>query len=240
MSDDPKRLRALGATDLERRLLEAGAGEQPSPELTRRMRQGLGLSAAAAVTAASVTAGAASVTRTMFWARISSGIVAAVVAGGVIGARVSSRAPAPVTPPAVVRLAPPPARPPAPIAIAVPHQEPPRVAVADVRPRRVKHRRPVVERNFDGDLRAEIALVDAARAALRAGAPDRALALLQRHAATYGAGTFAPEATALRIEALAATGRTAEARAAAQRFVADHPDSPLSDRVARFAAPPAQ
>ena len=40
---DPERLRVVGATDLEQRLLTAAGGETPSPELTRRMARGLGL-----------------------------------------------------------------------------------------------------------------------------------------------------------------------------------------------------
>ena len=83
------------------------------------------------------------------------------------------------------------------------------------------------------DLRAEIALVDAARSAVSAGADDRALALLHRYDTSYRAGTFRPEAAALRIEALDHLGRTAQARTLAQRFIAAHPDSPLADRVAR-------
>ena len=55
---------------------------------------------------------------------------------------------------------------------------------------------------------------------------------------SYPAGTFRPEATVLRIEALAATGRRDEARALARDFVARHPASPLSERMARLAAAP--
>jgi hypothetical protein len=259
VTDEPTPLRAVGATELERRLLEAAANERPSPELTRRMQRGLGLSAAVAVTAASAASQAVvvtkTVTKTVFWARVSSGILAAVVAGGVIGSRVTSRAPAPA--PAHVHATPAHGGPGSPVApqeiVAqelAPQDPAPREAAPDLRPRHPKHRSAVAREpdragaeDLDRDLRREIALIDAARSALRAGAPERALALLQRHAAIYRAGTFRPEATALRIEALAASGRTAEAGVLARRFVAEHPQSPLSERVARIAdlktSPPA-
>ena len=57
MSTDPKRLTVVGATDLERTLLQAARHERPSPELTRRMAAGLGISAA--VVAAPAAAAAA-------------------------------------------------------------------------------------------------------------------------------------------------------------------------------------
>ena len=51
----PTQLRVVGATDLERRLLDAASRELPSVELTRKMQQALGLSiAASAMTAAAV------------------------------------------------------------------------------------------------------------------------------------------------------------------------------------------
>jgi hypothetical protein len=86
-----------------------------------------------------------------------------------------------------------------------------------------------------GDLRAEIALIDATRNAVNAHADDRALALIHRYQATYPTGTFRPEAALLRIEAIADLGRTAEARTLARRFIVAHPDNPLAERVARLA-----
>ncbi len=42
---EPERLRVVGATDLEKRLLAAAAGETPSPELRRRMARAVGVAA---------------------------------------------------------------------------------------------------------------------------------------------------------------------------------------------------
>jgi outer membrane protein assembly factor BamD (BamD/ComL family) len=85
------------------------------------------------------------------------------------------------------------------------------------------------------DLRDQIALIDAARTAVKAGSTERALVLLRRYDTNYPGGAFRPEALALRIEALAAGGRGAEARALAREFLARYPQSPLADRVERVA-----
>ncbi len=83
-------------------------------------------------------------------------------------------------------------------------------------------------------LRSEIELLKSSRAALRAGDPGAALALLERHAGEAGGTNLGAEATLLRVEALAALGQHAEARALARRFVAENPNSPLSDRARNF------
>jgi outer membrane protein assembly factor BamD (BamD/ComL family) len=85
------------------------------------------------------------------------------------------------------------------------------------------------------DLRKQIALIDAARAAISASAGERALDLLRQYQEKYQGGTFAPEAAALKIEALAQLGRAAEARAGAERFRAQYGESPQTDRVLRAA-----
>jgi hypothetical protein len=84
------------------------------------------------------------------------------------------------------------------------------------------------------DLRVEIALIDAARDALAAAAPGQALEALRRYGARFPDGTFAPEAVALRVEALEKSGSHREAQAAARRFLAAHPESPLRDRIERI------
>jgi outer membrane protein assembly factor BamD (BamD/ComL family) len=86
-----------------------------------------------------------------------------------------------------------------------------------------------------GDLRDQIALIDAARTAVKTGLTERALVLLHRYDVSYPAGAFRPEALALRIEALGEGGRAVEAKALAREFLARYPQSPLADRVARAA-----
>ena len=240
----PTQLRVVGATDLERRLLDAASRELPSVELTRKMQQALGLSiAASAMTAAvlkssgaakgTAAATAATGAPAFAWPVISVGVLALAVTGAVVGLRSTAshhaasspavRAPAVVLGPAPVAPAP----------IAAPAEAPATRVVE--RPSSVPARphHHALAATTPSELRAEIALVDAARSAVGAGADDRALVLLNRYDSSYRTGTFRPEAAALRIEALDHLGRTAQARTLAQRFLAAHPDSPLADRVAR-------
>jgi TolA-binding protein len=156
---------------------------------------------------------------------VTAGLLAAVVTGGAVGLWMSSRSPAPSAPPAVTARA---GAAPAPVEI----------AAAPALARATQHHAPSAPRPVD--LRGEIALIDAARDAVRGGAPERALILLRRYVTAYPTGTFRPEAAALRIEALVEKGQTTEARALARDFVAKHPDSPLVERVARLAADPAR
>jgi outer membrane protein assembly factor BamD (BamD/ComL family) len=85
------------------------------------------------------------------------------------------------------------------------------------------------------DLRDQVAFIDTAREAISAGGSRRALEILRRYLDKYPAGSFRPEATALKIEALMKLGREAEARALAERFLAEHRGSLLARRVADVA-----
>ncbi len=228
----PSQLRVVGATDLERRLLEASARERPSVELTERMQKALGISlAAGAATAAGAAkaqaAAASAATPAVVWPAISIGVLALAVTGAVVGVRSTAGHHVAARPTPAIAISSPPSPLVAPAAQPVPAaQIERRVAAAPTH----HHVAPAAT---PADLRAEIALVDAARSAVASGAGERALALLGRYDTSYPRGTFRPEAAALRIEALAHLGRTVQARALAQRFIAAHGDSPLADRVAR-------
>jgi hypothetical protein len=80
------------------------------------------------------------------------------------------------------------------------------------------------------DLSEETALIDAARAALRGHEWAKAMARLDEYQTRFPQGTFAPEATALRVEALLPTDR-AEAERLARSFLATAKTGPLADRV---------
>jgi outer membrane protein assembly factor BamD (BamD/ComL family) len=80
------------------------------------------------------------------------------------------------------------------------------------------------------DLTAETAAIDAARSALRQRRTADALALLDAYSRRFPQGTFEPEATALRIEALL-PGDRAEGARLAREFLTAHPTGPLADRV---------
>jgi hypothetical protein len=79
---------------------------------------------------------------------------------------------------------------------------------------------------------AETDALGTALAALRDRRPAEALAALDAQDSLYGQGVLGEERAASRIDALCALGRRAEARAAAARFLADHPHSLLAPRVA--------
>jgi hypothetical protein len=81
------------------------------------------------------------------------------------------------------------------------------------------------------DLVEETHLLREANVATRAGDPVRALALLEEHARRFPRGVLGEERDAERVLALCAAGRTAEAHAAAQRFLAARPGSALAGRV---------
>jgi outer membrane protein assembly factor BamD (BamD/ComL family) len=72
---------------------------------------------------------------------------------------------------------------------------------------------------------AEFVLIEAAWSALDHGDSAAALAALRRHLHHYPTGRLAEERDALRVLALARSGRTAEARERADSFRAEHPRS---------------
>ena len=84
------------------------------------------------------------------------------------------------------------------------------------------------------DIQEQIALIDAARAAVAARSSKRALGLVRQYQSKYPSGSFRPEAAALKIEALTQLGRNAEARGLADGFAAEYGGGPLADRVSRL------
>ena len=213
VTSDPKRLTVVGATDLERTPAAGGAARAAlaradrahggrAGDLRRRgAHGGVGAGRGGAVVAAKTTLAA--------W--LPAGVIAAAVAAGVVGVRVVGAA----------RARRPSARPGRPRAvIAPPQEEAPRGRGADARGgetgggrRRGSAPAPaLVASAAVDDLRDQIALIDAARTAVKGGSTERALVLLRRYEASYPGGAFRPEALALRIEALGEGGRAAEAR----------------------------
>jgi len=231
VTSDPKRLTVVGATDLERTLLQAARGERPSPELTARMAAGLGISVGAAVTAAAAPAAAAPIVaaKSALGGWVAAGMfAAAAVTAGVVGSRWSA-APAPAAVHTKAPAAPAIATPPADTPVAAPE-----ATARETRIEKVRRRPAVAPAPAPAaDLRDQIALLDAARTAVKAGSSERALVLLHRYDASYPGGAFRPEALALRIEALGQDGRRAEAQALAREFLTRYPHSPVADRVAR-------
>lgn len=87
-------------------------------------------------------------------------------------------------------------------------------------------------------LMAELALVREARNALRSESPARALELLDAHARAYPTGQMREDRLALRVEALCAAGKAAQARAEATLLQRAYPGSAHAQRVRATCAEP--
>lgn len=82
----------------------------------------------------------------------------------------------------------------------------------------------------------EIGLVDAARRALARGDVASTLRLVDEHESRHPSGAFAVERDALRVDALVASGRQAEARDAARSFLNRHRNTAQAQRISKIAA----
>ena len=95
---------------------------------------------------------------------------------------------------------------------------------------------PVVVAERGPSVAAEVALVDRARGLARAR-PNEAIALLDEHRTTFPAGVLHDEAAVVRLEALLAAGRRAEAERHAQPFVRDRAGAPIARRMSALLGP---
>lgn len=86
----------------------------------------------------------------------------------------------------------------------------------------------------ESSLREESAALASARALLRSGDPLGALAALDAAARRFPGGSLAQERAALTIEALAASGRNAQAAEHARAFLNAYPGSAHAARVRQF------
>jgi hypothetical protein len=80
----------------------------------------------------------------------------------------------------------------------------------------------------------EVAALDAVRAALGAGDPERGLELLAEYARDFRRGELVPEATVLHIEALLAAGRRSSAEKLAREFLRKNPSGHYAGKVVRL------
>lgn len=245
----PERLRSAGATGLEQRLLRAATNEQPTRELSERMARGIGVAlpaigagGAASLSAKSAAAAAkAAVSSGSLLPWISGVLVAALVAGGFVALRPNATPAraralsAPIS--TAVKAAPELAAPAIPPAAATPPTDASPQTADDAATNALgsfasQRSRATTSAN---ELPKQVALVDAARAALAAGGAERALSSVREYQAVYPRGPFRPEVAAIKIEALLKLGRKTEARASAESFAATYGSGPLAERVARLA-----
>jgi hypothetical protein len=83
----------------------------------------------------------------------------------------------------------------------------------------------------NANLDQELAYIDRGRALLASGKPSGALAEVDAYRRAYAVQSFADEADSLEVRALAASGRTSEARMLAERFLRKRPGSPYAEPV---------
>lgn len=213
---DMKRLLDDGGTPFERALLGAAAREIPAPMLERRMRRALGIGF--------IATGAK-----LAMALVPMAAIAVFAAD--IGLRSAPKENAPLV------VAPKEAPAPAPRAPVNPRSETPAVPVVEAPKREVTpavHPPRRTERVASAnDLKAEIRLLDQARAAVRNGSSAGALELLRSYDQRYPRGAFRQEVAVLRVEALERRGERDRATDLARKFVAENPDSPHVERVER-------
>lgn len=80
-------------------------------------------------------------------------------------------------------------------------------------------------------LEREVAMIDAARAAVAQGEGSRALTILADHSRQFPKGRLVPEAEYLRMQARSASGDAKGARNAARELLERHPSGPHSARA---------
>jgi hypothetical protein len=85
--------------------------------------------------------------------------------------------------------------------------------------------------NVQSTLDAELALLRDAKKSLNDGDAAHSLALLDEHQRKFPNGILVEERASTRIYALCAAGKTVEARASTQDFLAKYPRSPSAPRV---------
>jgi hypothetical protein len=252
---DPERLLISSGDDLERELLGSLRGDAPPTGAKAETWRKVGAQLAAVsiiggtVGSAAATTATTGIVATLAKAsavKLAIGIAAAalVVGGGAVMVhRIGSHAVAP--PDAVIPVTndareralaaapvePVPDRevPPAPAAVVTSHGE----SVYSSGPPKA-----IGEPTMRDRLDAESALLTAARADLRGGDAEAAQATLARMQAEFPHGVLAQEREVLTIEALAADGKADAASRRARAFMAAHPESPHSARLARFVRAP--
>jgi hypothetical protein len=159
------------------------------------------------------------------------GIVAVPIVAGLVGRGDDGiervRAPMPVVaavPDAVEPPVPEPAEP-------VAENPEPDVREPAPQPKRARREQPPKPAPEVPTIDAEMKLLKAAKAALRAGDADRALAGLAQHQREFPDGKLADLREVVRIEALCRLDRNDEAEAASREFLRKRPGSPHSHRV---------
>lgn len=235
---NPRRLIDDAVDDFERNLLAAGRRDAMAPSSRARILVALGLGAFIPSTAVAATAKGAAKGGLL---AMVSGSGAKLAIGGAVGAvaiwssvsLIDVDGGAAPERAAVVEVQP--VQPPAPVQAVAPVQAEEAPAEEAVEPaNKNPGPRPAPAADVLGK---ELASLDQARTALRAGEPERTLRLLDEHNRKFPRQRLRLEATVLRIEALSSSGRSRAARKAGEDFLAKHPNGPYAQRVRSLITP---
>ncbi len=237
---DPHFLLDEGATALERRLLEAGAREQPSAACREAALSAIGLGTGVALASAGAAAASASAAKDGLgwalskWWLIGGGLLAA--AGSAVWAMWPAETVAPLTARAPMVEATARSLPlqgsvgPAPVTQA----EPPTLAPSAAPAASERRPQPAARSSGDASIQGQIDLIDRARNAVRAHQPATALQAVSEYYQRYPQGVLGQEAQLLRIEAVLQQGDRATAERMFDSYEARYPNSALAARVRRL------
>jgi hypothetical protein len=238
MTDLTRLADEVGGDELEAQLLQFARGEGPSPDARRKILAGIaagGVATLAAGTAKATATAAASKLTMVKWGALVAVVAAAVPAAiwlsksdeGKTNKAVPSALKAPATEVKAVPLPPsnpPQAEGPAPLSLddlpTLPSEAPAVGAAPQTKPQ--------------GSLADEVAQLQKAKLALKAGNASQALSELGTYAQRFPRPMLGAEATVLRIEALSASGDSARAKSMATSFLAKNPTSPYAARLRKL------
>jgi hypothetical protein len=225
MTEPTRLMKEAGGDELETSLLQLARNEGPSPEGRRK------------ILAAIAAGGAASLTSQTADAAVKVGSKSAALKWGLLGA-VALAIPAAL----LLRgesepgqLSPSAVEAPAPVITPVPapaDQGPAPLAVDDLPA--LKDAPPTSGApapKAQGSLADEVAQLQKAKLALKAGNPGQALSELGTYAQRFPRPMLGAEAMVVRIEALSASGDSARAKSLAEGFLAKNPNSPYAARL---------
>jgi hypothetical protein len=243
------RLIDQASSDFERALLEAGIQHSSDPMRRAKVLAAIGVGTAAMVTSKSAAAAV------LTWKKAVAGVaIAATGVGGVV-TYVAVTAPsenssveqtAPERAPAQMKSSAPPKLSVEEVAPVEPEaeevelfeeEEAPTPVKRQPRSKRVEKTQPVETTPVSAraaDIQKEVAFLDGARAALRSGRHSVTLQRLGEYRTKFPAGSLGLEAEVLRIEALSASGRSAEASRRASRLLERSPNSVVAARLRRY------
>lgn len=238
---EPRRLLEDGGSDVELSLLRSARLDGPSPASRRKTMVALGLAGSVGATVTATTATSTATTAVLksagtlaLFKWIGAGVVGGLITLGAINVAAPPAAP-PQPPPAAiaakgalapaVTIATQAAAPPA--ETAAPTPAAPAEETAPAKPSAAA----AAPKPAPTSLTEEVAALDAAREALAGGDASRTLRALDEHDRKFPGGMLGPEATVLRIEALALRGDRAGARRLGTAFLEAHPRSPHAARL---------